>query len=204
MTLVRDNTYLGIIPGQLEGSEVAYYIHAADQTGRSANHPYIGAPDPHIFNIGPPTTTILEVNPSFFEKTMEQDTTDTEMLLLTNNGGETIIYTIDITGLGRAVPTNLDNNPEILKVSENKLQSSFLYKTNINFTLEETSFVTLEIYNFKEKKIRTLVQGKFPAKNHCVHWDLKDDDGNNVPDDIYFFKMKYNDNTVTREIKITK
>ena len=45
------NTYTGIIPAQPDGSQVAYYIHAADNSGRSANHPYIGAPDPHIFII---------------------------------------------------------------------------------------------------------------------------------------------------------
>ena len=30
---------------------MAYYIHAADASGRSENHPFIGAPDPHIFQV---------------------------------------------------------------------------------------------------------------------------------------------------------
>jgi agmatine/peptidylarginine deiminase len=34
-----------------EGDEVAYYIHAADESGRSENMPYIGAPDPFVFTV---------------------------------------------------------------------------------------------------------------------------------------------------------
>jgi len=45
------NIYKGVIPYQPEGTVVGYYIHAADGSGRSANHPYIGAPDPHRFTV---------------------------------------------------------------------------------------------------------------------------------------------------------
>lgn len=45
------DTYKGQIPGPPGGSEVAYFIHAADNSGRSENHPFIGAPDPHIFQV---------------------------------------------------------------------------------------------------------------------------------------------------------
>ena len=41
--------YKAVIPQPLTSVEMAYYIHAADQSGRSENHPYIGAPDPHLF-----------------------------------------------------------------------------------------------------------------------------------------------------------
>lgn len=62
MLLQSGNTYLGEIPGPPGGSEVAYYIHADDESGRSANHPFIGAPDPHIFNVEL-TSTISENKP---------------------------------------------------------------------------------------------------------------------------------------------
>ncbi len=48
---IEDHTYSGSIPGQPEGSEMAYYLHAADESGRSMDHPYIGPPDPHVFNV---------------------------------------------------------------------------------------------------------------------------------------------------------
>jgi parallel beta-helix repeat protein len=59
MTHVSGNDYQGFIPAQGSAGKVYYYIHAADNSGRSENHPFIGAPDPHVITIvsgggGPP------------------------------------------------------------------------------------------------------------------------------------------------------
>ena len=48
---VLGHKYAGSIPVQPLGSEVAYYLHAADESGRSEDHPFIGAADPHVFNV---------------------------------------------------------------------------------------------------------------------------------------------------------
>jgi len=63
MTYEGGDTYKAIIPGQALGSEIAYYIHAADESGRSMNHPYIGAPDPHTFFVGMPLYPDIVVDP---------------------------------------------------------------------------------------------------------------------------------------------
>ena len=44
--------YKAILPYLEPGSDVSYYIQASDSTGRTAKHPIIGAPDPHLFSIG--------------------------------------------------------------------------------------------------------------------------------------------------------
>jgi agmatine deiminase len=50
--LQADSTHwTGLIPAQIEGSEIAYYISATDESGKHATNPYIGAPDPHVFHI---------------------------------------------------------------------------------------------------------------------------------------------------------
>ena len=54
MNNVSGDTYNGSIPGQAAGSEIAYYIHAEDTSGRTGEHPYIGAPDPHVFTVSGP------------------------------------------------------------------------------------------------------------------------------------------------------
>jgi agmatine deiminase len=51
MTNTSGNTYTAAIPSQIPGDEIAYFIHAADITGRSENHPFIGSADPHKFTI---------------------------------------------------------------------------------------------------------------------------------------------------------
>ena len=50
MTLSKAQ-YTAAIPAQAAGSEISYYIHAEDNSGRSENHPFIGSADPHKFNI---------------------------------------------------------------------------------------------------------------------------------------------------------
>jgi agmatine deiminase len=43
--------WVGLIPDSAAPAQIHYYIHAADQTGRSENHPYIGAADAHRFAV---------------------------------------------------------------------------------------------------------------------------------------------------------
>ena len=49
MDSLEDNEYHALIPSQQDGTIVNYYIHAEDNSGRSENHPYIGAPWAHSF-----------------------------------------------------------------------------------------------------------------------------------------------------------
>jgi len=66
------NHYTATISGQMEGSTVAYYIHARDASGRKASHPFIGAPDPHVFEIAVSTPADLVVSPdTLFFNTFE-------------------------------------------------------------------------------------------------------------------------------------
>lgn len=49
MQHMGDNNYIATIPPQDVGETVYYYIHAEDNSGRTENHPYTGAPDAHSF-----------------------------------------------------------------------------------------------------------------------------------------------------------
>ena len=48
-----DDRYVATIPAQPIGTVVQYYLHAEDASGRSENHPYIGAPQAHTFAVKP-------------------------------------------------------------------------------------------------------------------------------------------------------
>jgi len=43
--------YTAVFDQQAPGDTIRYFIHAADQSGRSMDHPYTAASDPHIFSI---------------------------------------------------------------------------------------------------------------------------------------------------------
>jgi agmatine deiminase len=49
MQPLGDDYYHAVIPAQVNGTTVSYYIHAEDASGRAENHPYIGAPDAYFF-----------------------------------------------------------------------------------------------------------------------------------------------------------
>ncbi len=50
MQSLGNDYYHAVIPPQVNGTMVSYYIHAEDASGRAENHPYIGAPDAYSFN----------------------------------------------------------------------------------------------------------------------------------------------------------
>ncbi|MBU0496856.1 MAG: agmatine deiminase family protein [Candidatus Thermoplasmatota archaeon] len=49
--LTSGNTYQATITPQQNNATISYYIHAEDIYGKTANHPFIGAPDPHQFTV---------------------------------------------------------------------------------------------------------------------------------------------------------
>lgn len=57
MSDIGADHYQAMIPAQPTDSEISYYIHAEDSSGRTAKHPFIGAADPHTF-----TSIISNVN----------------------------------------------------------------------------------------------------------------------------------------------
>jgi uncharacterized protein YjdB/agmatine/peptidylarginine deiminase len=50
---VSGDTYSASLPVNPGETEVSYYLFAADQSGKRENHPFIGKPDPHVFQINP-------------------------------------------------------------------------------------------------------------------------------------------------------
>lgn len=56
-TAVPDSFY-GYIPAQKAGTNISYYIQAADYSDRVETHPYIGEPGAHRFSINTPPTII--------------------------------------------------------------------------------------------------------------------------------------------------
>lgn len=50
-----NDTFTTILTNVVMGDTIRYFIHAADFSGRSSDHPYTAALDPHIFSIVPDT-----------------------------------------------------------------------------------------------------------------------------------------------------
>ncbi len=92
----QNHQWTGIIPRQTEGSLIDYYIHAADSTGRSENHPYIGAPDPHSFSVGPAIHPHILINTASIDTFAYPGNATTAKISMTNTGAATLSYTLSV------------------------------------------------------------------------------------------------------------
>ncbi len=78
-------------------------------------------------------------------------------------------------------------------------------ETTISFSVTQNSdFVTLEIFNLKGQKVKTLINEKLPAGNHQVVWDGMDDNSKAVSSGIYFYKMNTNEYTSIKKMILLK
>lgn len=97
MTNTTGDMYTASIPVPESINEVQYFIHAADESGRSENHPYIGAPDPHVFFPAPAAVADIQLDTEAIETTAMVDLSAQETVTITNAGEQELSYTIDFT-----------------------------------------------------------------------------------------------------------
>jgi hypothetical protein len=65
----------------------------------------------------------------------------------------------------------------------------FKPETRISCVLSKATQVHLSIYNILGQKVKTLVDGFETAGRKTVRWDGKDEGGNQVTSEVYFYKM---------------
>ncbi len=104
--------------------------------------------------------------------------------------------------------TTGSNNDTIIPIT-NQLYSNFPNPfnptTTISFDIAQaSSFVTLDIYNIKGQKVKTLVNDDLEVGKHTILWNGKDDGGKLVSSGIYFYKMKTAKYTSTRKMILMK
>ena len=100
------------------------------------------------------------------------------------------------TGVGNILPliTELTGN----------YPNPFNPTTMIKFGLHEDQNVTLNVYNVKGEKVRTLVQGELEAGYHDVLWNGKDNSAKTVSSGVYFYKMKAGKYTSVKRMILMK
>ncbi len=94
-----------------EGDEVAYYIHAADESGRSENLPYIGAPDPFVFTV---SGGAVSENIEFTPDTLFVHETEEHIITIDNSGDGSAMITDIMRGVSGSPLWWIDHTvPEI-------------------------------------------------------------------------------------------
>jgi flagellar hook assembly protein FlgD len=62
--------------------------------------------------------------------------------------------------------------------------------TRIRFALPAANEVTLAVYDIAGRLVRTLAQGPMNAGDYALHWDGRDERGDDVTAGIYFYRLE--------------
>lgn len=75
-------------------------------------------------------------------------------------------------------------------------------KTTFTFSLAEESYVHFEIFDLKGEKVKILVNQVLPAGNYEIEWDNKTESGNKVKGGAYFYSLRLNHFTNTKQLVV--
>jgi hypothetical protein len=105
----------------------------------------------------------------------------------------------DPTGLCGA--TSVDDEvsvPSTFELAQN-YPNPFNATTNISFTLDEASNVSVEVFNILGEKVTTLVDGNLEAGEHTLNWDAA-----KYTSGVYMYKLSANGVSETRRMVLLK
>ena len=93
---------------------------------------------------------------------------------------------------------------EISNYKLNNFPNPFNPATTLSFTLPEETDIELTIFNLKGQKVTQLVSEQFAAGKHSIVWNGRDDNEKTVSSGIYFYKLKTQQNEITRKMLLLK
>ena len=76
--------------------------------------------------------------------------------------------------------------------------------TTIYFSLSTTADTSLEIYNVKGQKVKTLVNGTMEQGEHQITWDGTNNNRNSVSSGVYFYRLQSGENVINQKMMLMK
>ncbi len=95
------------------------------------------------------------------------------------------------------------DQPVKFQLSQN-YPNPFNPSTTIEYSVEKKGQIDLLIYNTLGQKVRTLVSDVKESGTYSVRWDGKNDQGEKLPNGVYFYVLKTADVTSTRKMILLK
>lgn len=107
-----------------------------------------------------------------------------------------------------AVVTGVDSrdgaSPDTGLLLEQNYPNPFNPTTTITYALDESTDVSLRIYDAAGTLVRTLVDGRREARHHRVEWDGHDQEGNSVASGVYFYRLEGGGEALTKKMVLLK
>ena len=77
-------------------------------------------------------------------------------------------------------------------------------ETTIRYSLNRPGEISLEIYNLKGQKVKTLINSEVSAGSHSITWKGESDYGSDVSSGVYFLRLVSGQQIETRKIVLMK
>ncbi len=99
-----------------------------------------------------------------------------------------------------------DNNlilPDRIKLGQN-YPNPFNMSTRIEYSLPSRADVTISIFNLLGRKVKTIVDKNQAAGNYSITWDGTNMEGETVASGVYFYKIKADNQTISKKMMLLK
>jgi len=77
-------------------------------------------------------------------------------------------------------------------------------RSTIELSMKQAGALSVDIYNLKGQRVRSLASGNYPAGMHSLSWDGTDDAGRGVASGIYYVRMSADRRSFSRRIVLIK
>ena len=112
------------------------------------------------------------------------------------------LFMIEHNGL-LSIEDNKKQIPSSLSLQQN-FPNPFNPETQISYTLDEPTFVTLGIFDILGRKVYDFILGHQKKGNHNVLWTGIDSKGNSVPNGVYFYRLNAGKITKTKKMTLSR
>ena len=102
-----------------------------------------------------------------------------------------------------SIQDNKKQIPNSVQLKQN-FPNPFNPETQISYTLDESSFVTLGIFDLLGKQVYNYNLGHQEKGNHNVLWTGINSEGYSVPNGVYFFRLNTGKITKTKKMTLSK
>ena len=103
----------------------------------------------------------------------------------------------------RTVIEEIESVPSTLAINGN-YPNPFNPRTTIDFSMNESGFTTIMIYNIMGQKVRTLESGYLNPGLHKTVWDGRDDFGKAVSSGVYICRLKTGEQVAAKQMMLMK
>ena len=116
-------------------------------------------------------------------------------------GGESDPITIEVEIV---VSIYDDDSLPIVTELLGNFPNPFNPETTIRFNVAVESIVSIDIYNIRGQRVKSLLDGFYERGSHTVVWDGRDDNGRELGSGMYFYRMIAGDVMETRRMVLLK